>query len=141
MPHRSSDRVGVLVTCRRTRVIDERGNSYDRRARREWLVKPSSGWGGDGTKVPCWECGAMVTPKTLHVDRIKPGEQGGRYTHDNIRPHCALCSHREGQRRATELRREQAMYGEDDMCKTCGAHFLAEHTPDCPVPAIDRGAW
>ena len=56
---------------------NERGSSYDRRARRGWLVTPEAGFGGDGDKVPCWECGAMVSVKTMHVDRIVPGEDGG----------------------------------------------------------------
>jgi len=117
---------------------DKRGSSYDRRARREWLVSPAAGFGGDGLKVPCWECGAMVSVKTMCVDRIIPGEQGGRYIRSNIRPHCALCSHRQGQRRATEKRKATDPYGDNDCCRKCGAHFLAVHAADCPVPEVDR---
>lgn len=117
---------------------DKRGSSYDRRARREWLVTPAAGWGGDGIKVPCWECGAMVSVKTMYVDRITPGEAGGRYIRTNIRPHCAGCSHRQGQRRMRELIEARSAYGDDDTCKSCGAHFLALHTEQCTVPEVDR---
>lgn len=103
---------------------NERGSSYDRRARRAWLVSPEAGFGGDGTKVPCWECGAMVSVKTMHVDRIIPGEQGGRYRRDNIRPHCQGCSCRQGVKRTHALARARSPYDDNDCCRTCGRHFM-----------------
>lgn len=119
---------------------DKRGSSYDRRARRAWLLTPAAGWGGDGEKVPCSEpgCGAMVNARTMYVDRIIPGEQGGTYRRNNIKPHCASCSHRQGQRRLRELIAARSAYGDDDRCKVCGAHFLATHAVDCTVPEVDR---
>lgn len=120
---------------------NERGSSYDRRARREWLLSPASGFGGDGEKVACWECGAMVSNKTMIVDRIVPGEAGGRYTRNNIRPHCGTCSGRQGQRRTMEIRAATCGYGEDDCCLSCGAHYLGEHAARCAQPARDLGAW
>lgn len=122
------------MACRRTRVVDDRGNSYDRQRRRAWLLSPEANFGGDGVKVACWECGALVNDKTMHVDRIVPGEQGGRYVRDNIRPHCALCSHRQGQRRTVELRRQADPYDATDHCRRCGAHFLATHADGCDNP-------
>ncbi|AHJ88375.1 HNH endonuclease [Mycobacterium phage 39HC] len=110
---------------------NDRGSSYDRRARRAWLLSPKAGFGGDGVKVPCWECGAMVSDKTIHVDRIIPAHQGGRYIRSNIRPHCPTCSHREGQRVKCELARLASPYGDDDLCRACGAHWLAKHAADC----------
>ncbi|URC18190.1 HNH endonuclease [Mycobacterium phage Zenteno07] len=117
---------------------DKRGSSYDRRARREWLVSPAAGFGGDGEKVPCWEpdCKAMVTVVTMCVDRIIPGEQGGTYRRNNIRPHCAPCSHRQGYRRMRELADDPASvhfdpYGAGDLCKSCGVHFLEKHPLTC----------
>lgn len=116
---------------------DARGSSYDRRARREWLVSPAAGHGGDGTKVPCWECGAMVSVKTMCVDRIVPGEAGGRYIRSNIRPHCALCSHRQGARRTWELRVLSDPYDAQENCRSCGVGFWAAirqgHGDGCPV--------
>jgi hypothetical protein len=110
---------------------NERGSSYDRRARRAWLLSAAAGFGGDGEKVPCWECGAMVNAKTLVVDRIIPSHQGGRYRRDNIRPHCLPCSCREGMRIMTELAKAASPYGEDDRCKDCGVHWLVPHAPAC----------
>lgn len=121
---------------------DKRGSSYDRRARRAWLLSAASGFGGDGTKVQCWEpeCGTFVTAETMCVDRIIPGELGGTYRRDNIRPHCSLCSHRQGQRRTTELfhaRRAADPYDETDRCRECRAHFLGVHADGCATPELD----
>lgn len=116
---------------------NDRGNSYDRRARRAWLLSPASGFGGDGVKVACWECGALVNDKTIHVDRITPAHQGGRYVRGNIRPHCGLCSHREGQRVMSELALARSPYDARDLCRTCGAYYLAAHADDCSA----LGAW
>lgn len=125
---------------------NERGSSYDRRARRAWLLSPAAGFGGDGDKVPCWECGAMVNNRTMIVDRIVPGEQGGRYTRANIRPHCQTCSCRQGNRRTQEIRLATSGYTDDDICKSCGVDFWAGllgpgHRAGCRQPALDRGAW
>jgi hypothetical protein len=77
---------------------NERGSSYTRRARKAWLLSPAAGWGGDGIDVPCWTCGVLVgTDLELFADRLIPACQGGTYRRDNIAPHCALCSHRQGQ--------------------------------------------
>lgn len=78
----------------------------------------------------------MVNAKTMIVDRITPGEYGGRYTRGNIRPHCVSCSGQQGQRRTTELRSNRdsiafSPYGDDDMCIGCGRHFAARHTKRC----------
>ncbi|AGT12977.1 HNH endonuclease [Mycobacterium phage KayaCho] len=110
---------------------NDRGSSYDRRARRAWLLSPASGFGGDGVKVPCWECGAMVNDKTIHVDRIVPAHEGGRYIRSNIRPHCPTCSHREGARVKWALAQAASPYGDDDLCRACGVHWLATHAADC----------
>lgn len=45
----------------------------------------------------------MLTQHELIVDRIIAGEDGGRYTRKNIRPHCSTCSGRSGQRRTTAI--------------------------------------
>lgn len=111
---------------------NERGSSYDRRARRAWLVSPGAGFGGDGVKVPCWECGAMLTEDTVIPDRRVPGHLGGTYRRSNIKgPHCSACSCRQGAATRWELARERSPYGEDDLCKTCGVHWLATHAVDC----------
>ncbi|MBV9872056.1 MAG: HNH endonuclease [Frankiaceae bacterium] len=121
---------------------DQRGSSYDRRARREWLVSPAAPWGGDGVKVPCWECGAMVTVKTMCVDRIVPGEEGGRYVRSNIRPHCPTCSHRQGAARTWAKRQASDPYPEGH-CRQCGVEFWANHygqahhAEDCSIGAAE----
>jgi hypothetical protein len=111
---------------------NERGNTVDRARRRAWLLSPDSGFGGDGVKVPCAECGAMVNDRTIVVDRYPvPRHQGGRYVRGNIRPHCQGCSTREGGRTRHALARERSPYGDDDMCKLCGEHYLADHAYGC----------
>lgn len=119
---------------------NERGSSYDRRARRAWLLSPASGFGGDGEKVACWECGAMVSDKTMIVDRIIAGEFGGRYTRDNIRPHCAVCSCRQGARRTNEINAAKSPYGDDDLCRECAAHYLTAHADGCVLGAREQAA-
>jgi len=69
---------------------DRRGSSADRKRRREWLVSPASGFGGDGVTVACyWECGRELTTVTVEADRIVPG---GSYRRDNIVPACRPCN-------------------------------------------------
>lgn len=131
----------MSVNARRTgrSNSDERGSSYDRRARRAWLLSAVSGFGGDGDKVPCWECGAMVNNRTMIVDRIIPGEDGGRYIRSNIRPHCRTCSCRSGARRTNELAQAKSPYGADELCKECGVHWLVAHIASCALGAAE--AW
>jgi hypothetical protein len=92
------------VRDRGRRNTNERGSSYERRRRKLWLISPEAGWGGDGIDVPRWDCGVLVELEDLIADRIIRGEDGGRYTRDNIAPHCPLCSCRQGQRRTMEIR-------------------------------------
>jgi hypothetical protein len=114
---------------------NERGSSYDRRARRRWLVSPEAGFGGDGVKVPCWECGRLVTEDEVIADRLVPGSEGGTYRRSNIRgPHCPGCSCRQGARMTAALRAATDPYDDTDHCTTCGAHYLAQHADDCDVP-------
>lgn len=76
---------------------NERGSSYDRRARRRWLLAAF----GDGETAPCAlridpACLVRVDATTLTVDRIHPGAFGGRYVHGNIQPACAACNRTKG---------------------------------------------
>ena len=64
---------------------EKRGNSTDRRRRREWMVSAAAGFGGDGVKVPCVWCGCYLTVDSVEADRIKPG---GSYRRDNVQPSC-----------------------------------------------------
>lgn len=119
--------------CGRTNR-NERGSSYDRRARRAWLVSAAAGFGGDGVKVPCWECGKMLGVDEVIPDRMVPGEHGGTYRRANIRgPHCMTCSCRQGARRTAELRAASDPYTDDDTCRTCGVHYLQRHSDECPM--------
>lgn len=72
---------------------NDRGNTLDRRRRREWLVdtfRADRDVGGDPA-CRCWRCGQLLTVDTVSPDRITPGCMGGRYTRDNIRPSCVSC--------------------------------------------------
>jgi hypothetical protein len=66
---------------------DRRGNARNRRARKLWMLSPVSGFGGDGTKVECVHCGAMLSYETVQADRIIPG---GSYRRDNVQPSCGI---------------------------------------------------
>jgi hypothetical protein len=80
------------------RERDLRGSTKDRKARRDWIVSPRAGrivggvfvlFGGDGFKVPCWHCGAVLAREEVEIDRIAPG---GRYVRTNIQPSCFCCN-------------------------------------------------
>jgi 5-methylcytosine-specific restriction endonuclease McrA len=75
-------------TRRGTTNRNARGSSYDRRARRRYLLETH----GDGEKCPCWRCGVMLDDDTVTVDRIIPGCEGGTYRRENIRPACGPCN-------------------------------------------------
>lgn len=69
-----------------------RGSTYDRRARRVWLLARF----GDGTTCPCYRCGLVLDDETLTVDRIVPGIRGGTYRRSNCRPACGHCNSETG---------------------------------------------
>lgn len=98
----------------------DRGNTADRRRRREWLVAafradvdiiriywPSanewteSPWSDDLRSIAdrserlaacrCYRCGELLSVHTVSPDRIIPGCQGGTYRRNNIRPACLRC--------------------------------------------------
>lgn len=71
-----------------SRKFDKRGNNKDRAARKMWMLSCEK-FGGDGTKVPCFYCKAMVDYDGVQADRIKPG---GTYARINIRPACSNCN-------------------------------------------------
>lgn len=75
---------------RGTSNSNERGSSYNRRARKAWLME---NWKSDVEGfVRCYRCGMKLDENALTVDRIRPGCQGGTYKRDNIRPCCSLCN-------------------------------------------------
>jgi hypothetical protein len=82
------------VTSRRgTSNTNDRGSSYARRARKQWLLDTF----GDGTTAPCAFCHRPVTFCTISVDRFPiPGCEGGKYVKGNIRPSCGPCNSRDG---------------------------------------------
>lgn len=77
---------------RGTTNTNSRGNTRDRLARKLFLLTKF----GDGVRCACWECGTLVALATIVVDRIIPGAEGGTYRRNNIRPHCSICSQRQG---------------------------------------------
>jgi hypothetical protein len=93
---------------------NDRGNTEARRRRRQWLLSPESGFGGDGVTVECHmrvspDCLMVVTEGTLSVDRFPvDGVDGGRYVRGNIRPGCPPCQSLSGGRLAQERRRSKA---------------------------------
>ena len=66
-----------------------KGSSYSRRARKQWMLSPEAGFGGNGETVPCaFHPDELLTYSTVTADRIIPGEHGGTYRRSNLRPAC-----------------------------------------------------
>lgn len=101
-----------------------RGNSTDRRRRREWLVATFRAdvdaivW-IDGTLreaplgagIPvcrCYRCEKLLTVGTVSPDRIIPGVHGGRYIRSNLRPACNKCQEQTGGLLGAEQKRLRA---------------------------------
>jgi len=64
-----------------------RGNVYDRRKRRQWMLDAF----GNGKTCPCHWCKRRL--RKPQADRYpRCGHMGGRYTRDNIVPSCADCN-------------------------------------------------
>lgn len=80
------------AAARGTTNRNARGSSYDRAARRRFLLAQF----GDGTTAPCYRCMVPLTDATITVDRIVPGVLGGRYIRTNIRPACSPCNSETG---------------------------------------------
>jgi len=40
----------------------------------------------------CYRCGLLLVFSTITVDRIVPGDRGGKYIRTNIRPACGSCN-------------------------------------------------
>ncbi len=89
------------------------GSSYTRRRRKAWLLETyradvdgrleqrpgvTQVWlvevpRGEGEKAcRCYRCGYLLVFATLTVDRIIPGDKGGTYRRNNIRPACGSCN-------------------------------------------------
>lgn len=81
----------------------DRGNTTNRRRRKEWLIqeyRANVDAGPDGRPVPrgegrpaarCFRCGDLLTMETITPDRINPGVKGGSYRRENCRPSCLPC--------------------------------------------------
>lgn len=76
---------------------ERRGNSYDRKRRRAWLLDtfdPDLGEGVARCALRVGDrCHLVVDESTLTVDRIDPG---GSYARDNIQPACKPCQFEQG---------------------------------------------
>lgn len=87
-----------------------RGNVYDRRRRRAFLIErfgvPRK-LDGALTRVKCYHCGKLCKADGhgWEVDRYPVcGHLGGRYTRDNIVPSCCACNKRCADKAACERR-------------------------------------
>lgn len=106
-------------TRRGTTNRNDRGNTDDRRRRREWLVETyranedavvvvetdfgapetytyAVALGSGDLACRCYRCGVLLTVETVTVDRIIPGCKGGTYRRNNIRPACGDCNSETG---------------------------------------------
>lgn len=95
--------VTVVATRRGTSNKNERGSSYDVRARKHWLLVTWQAVEGEGL-VHCYRCGDLLDWFLLTVDRIIPGCLGGTYRRSNIRPACGDCNSETGGRLAHRKR-------------------------------------
>lgn len=82
---------------RSTTNRNERGSSYQRRRRRQWLVEEF----GDGEFVACFlqrsvYCLLVLDVDTVSADRLVPGVHGGTYARSNIQPACGPCQCNQG---------------------------------------------
>lgn len=76
---------------------NDRGSSYERRRRREWLVEQF----GDGEFVACFlqrspHCLYVLDRDNVSADRIVLGVDGGTYRRGNILPACLPCQCHQG---------------------------------------------
>lgn len=71
-----------------SRKYDKRGNNKNRAARKIWMLTCEK-FGGDGVKVACVHCKAMVGYDEVQADRIIPG---GTYARINVQPACGPCN-------------------------------------------------
>lgn len=94
-----------MTATRGTTNTNARGNTEDRRRRREWLVATfradvdvlhgTSTDLANAVPVPacrCYRCGCLLTVDTVTADRIVPGCRGGTYVRSNLRPACGPCN-------------------------------------------------
>lgn len=68
------------------------GSAASRRKRKQRMLQPYGGHGGNGETVPCYRCRQPLTYATLTVDRIVAGMDGGSYAWPNVRPACQECN-------------------------------------------------
>lgn len=108
---------------------NERGNTEQRRRRRQWLVETFRadtdvvvielfhgpvlvpvllGVEGAQPACRCYRCGVLLTVETVTADRIVPGIRGGTYARTNIRPACGKCNSATGGVLSGQRRREKA---------------------------------
>ena len=89
------------------RVKDRRGNSYDRKRRREQLIEKH----GKGPWIWCHHCKCKMRADsdTWDVDRIVCELRDGGYVRSNIVPSCVSCN------------RKRCIHGRHD--KLCDAAF------------------
>ncbi len=80
---------------RGTSNSNARGSTYDRAARRAYLLRTYESDAGANT-CRCYRCGALLGEATITVDRIVPGCHGGTYRRENIRPCCGACNSETG---------------------------------------------
>lgn len=93
-------------TRRGTSNANARGSSYDRRARRAWLLETNDEDLGP-TLCRCYRCRVVLDDDTITVDRIRPGCEGGKYVRGNIRPACGRCNSETGGALASRHSREK----------------------------------
>jgi 5-methylcytosine-specific restriction endonuclease McrA len=68
---------------------DKRGNSTDRRRRKQWMVEHF----GNGQTCPCHWCSETLAIDEIEADRIEPG---GSYARGNVIPACRSCNEQRG---------------------------------------------
>ena len=75
---------------RRSHHVDLRGNSYQRRQRRERMLNDPR-FGGTGKSLLCFHCKRRI--RKFDVDRFPVcGHMGGKYYENNVVPACMRCN-------------------------------------------------
>lgn len=89
---RPKSNVTINGKSTRSRSYDPRGNSKDRRARKNWMLsdsKFSRRPGTEGHNVNCTHCGKELDYHTVESDKINPS---GGYQRHNVQPACRTCN-------------------------------------------------
>lgn len=117
-----------MTVTRGSTNTNDRGSSYDRRARKNWLLSTCD-LDLPETQCRCVYCAKILVYETLTVDRIVPGARGGTYRRDNIQPACNACNIAQGIILREEIHAETCR-GSCRRCRIVSEYRAARHAAE-----------